>query len=683
MVLPLHDHHDDYTTTDHDNDTKVKVKKGFLRKSFDVLFTDGRGTIHILRWTGFLIVLWNERLAFLLTSLRCIPSDHASTSKDPISNPGVHRMMITILADPQLIDRESYEHLNDLPLGLNKVAYKVVRWAANTYVRKAFQAVVRIQGRAQSDSVIWLGDLLDGGRRAVNTNEDVLQYERHVSRFKSLFPERVPTVYVPGNHDIRIPLTHNVIFEGESLESRRRWLQSWGTWYDVERKRYTWSVGQSVKDTGAQLHHTITSRNTKGGKREHIDSLYQKREKQVFDQHQKRAPLPSFSQKSPSQRVILRPKGGPQRIVIESNDWKRTVNARFPLYLNSNSENPTHEIALVDALHLAGMSPATSSFDNKEQEDLDSAWLKQHDHLDFQQQIKDSQWYKEGKTRFPETIDFIEGIQSTSAASTSDVQEPVRILISHIPLHRPAGTPCSTQHSLTSTNSSDQAVRIDDQGWHRESFHRDSIEQGVDQYATYQNALARPVSKWLLHHSNAKLIFSGDDHDHCHVRHQYSQEDDQQGHFAEELTLKAFSMTGGVRKPGYARLLLNWDDQLQKASAIAMPCALPDQIEIWTKVYPLSLSALILFLIIDRKWIFGRGIDRWMRDKMIGFHSSSNAFPITPLRSTTGGFEARARREIRRTAMLNRPIFIERNILREVRGMILLPLIVWLWLQLF
>lgn len=683
MVLPLHDHHDEYTTIDHDNDTKVKVKKGILRKSLDVLFTDGRGTIHIFRWTGVLIVLWNERLVFLLTSLRCIPSDRASTSKDPIPNSGVQRMMITILADPQLIDRDSYEHLNDLPLGLNKVAYKIVRWAANTYVRKAFQAVVRTQGRAQSDSVIWLGDLLDGGRRAVNTNEDVLRYERHVSQFKSLFQEHVPTIYVPGNHDIRIPLTHNVIFEGESLESRQRWLQSWGTWYDDERKRYTWTVGQSVKDNRSQSHHTITSRSTKEGKRENIDSPYKKREKQSFDQYQKRAPLPSFSQRLTSQKVILRPKGGPQRIVVESNQWKRTVNARFPLYLNSNSENPTHEIALVDALHLAGMSPATLSFEDKEDEDLDSAWLNQHDHLESQQKIEDPQWYKEGKTRFSETIDFIEGIQSKYVTGNSDVQEPVRILISHIPLYRPADTPCSPQHSFSDTNSSNQLIRIDDQGWQRESFHRDSIEQGVDQYATYQNTLARPVSKWLLHHFNAKLIFSGDDHDHCHVRHQYSHKHDQQGYFAEELTLKAFSMTGGVRNPGYARMLLTWDDQSQKASAIAMPCALPDQIQIWTRVYPLCLWALILLLIIDRKWRLGRGLDRWMRDKMIGFHSSSNAFPITPLRSTTGGFEARARREIRRTAMLNRPIYIERNILRELRGMIVLPLLVWLWLQLF
>jgi len=680
MVLPLHERDDDYTTIDHDNDNKVKQQRGILRKTLNVLFTDGRGTIHILRWAGVLIVLWNERLSFLLSSLRCIPSDHASTSKDANPTRGVQRMMITILADPQLIDRDSYENLNNLPLGLHKIVYGIVRWAANTYVRKAFQAVVRTQGRAQSDSVIWLGDLLDGGRRALSTNEDVLRYERHVSRFKSLFLERVPTIYVPGNHDVRIPLTHNIIFEGESLESRQRWLQSWGTWYDVERKRFTWSIGQSLKNSRPELHHTITNRDILEGQRENVENT-----NQSFDQHRKRAPLPSFSKLSPSQRVILRPKGGPDRIVVESNEWKRTVNARFPLYLNSNSESPTHEITLVDALHLAGMSPATTSFDDKKgQEEMESAWLKQQDHLDSHQQIEDPQWYKEGKARFSETLDFIEGMQSTHVTDNSNIPEPVRILISHIPLYRPAGTPCSvTQHSLMNVNDSSQQIRIDDQGWHRESFHRDSIEQGVDQYATYQNTIARPVSQWLLHHSNAQLIFSGDDHDHCHVRHRYMHKHDKKDNFAEELTLKAFSMTGGVHTPGYARMLLTWDDQSQRANAIAMPCALPDQIQIWTKIYPLSLFALIIFLIIDRKWRLGRGLDRWLRDKLITFSSSSTAFPITPLRSTTGGFEARARREIRRTAMLNRPIYIEKNILREIRAMIILPLIVWLWLQLF
>ena len=672
MLLPQHDHDDDFTTIDHDNEDKVKVKRRILRKTFDVLFTEGRGTIHILRWTSVFVVLWYERLTFLLSSLRCVPSEHM-----PNSTLGVQRMMITILADPQLIDRDSYEDLKNLPLGLHKLVYGIVRWAANTYVRKAFQAVIRTQGRAQSDSVIWLGDLLDGGRKAVKTNEDVLRFERHVSLFKSLFLERVPTVYVPGNHDIRIPLTHNIIFEGESSESRQRWLQSWGTWYDDERKRYTWSVGQAISNSHSQLHHTITGRTVK--ERVNFDSLFKKKREnknyaiESFAQYQKRAPLPSTL--SSSQKVILRPKGGPQRIVVESNEWKRTVNARFPLYLNRNSEDPTHEIVLVDALHLAGMSPATSSFDTKEQEDLEAAWLNQHDHLDFRQQIEDPQWYKEGKARFKETLDFIEGLQSTS-----DVQEPVRILISHIPLYRSAGTPCSIQHNLMNMNTS---IRIDDQGWHRESFHRDSIEQGIDQYATYQNTLARPVSQWLLHHSNPHLILSGDDHDHCHVRHQYSQKQDQQNYFAEELTLKAFGMTGGVRTPGFARLLLTWDDRSQRASAIAMPCALPDQIQIWTKVYPLSLFALIIFLMIDRRWRLGRGLDRWIRDNTIRLSPSSMLLPITPLRSTTGGFEARARREIRRTAMLNRPIFIEKNILREIRAMIFLPFMLWLWLQLF
>lgn len=672
MVFSLHDDNDAYTTIDHDNDNKVKVKRGILWKSLDVIFVEGRGSIHILRWIGVLIVLWNERLIFLLSSLRCIPSEYASKED-------VHRLMITILADPQLIDRDSYENLNNLPLGLNKLAYMIVRWAANTYVRKAFQAVIRTQGRAQSDAVIWLGDLLDGGRRAINTNEDVLEYEKHVSRFKSLFHERIPSIYVPGNHDVRIPLTHNFIFEGESLESRQRWLQSWGTWYDDERKRYTWSVGQSIKESGSKLNAIVASRNIKDDQREELRSPHWD-----TNQYQKRAPLPSFSKSMSSQRVILRPKGGPERIVVESNGWKRTVNARFPLYLDSNRENPTHEIVLVDALDLAGMSPATSTFENRQQSEVEDAWLKRP-----YDRREDPQWYKEGKARFKETLNFIEGMQSIGSTSQSGIQEPVRILVSHIPLHRPSNTPCSViqpEEREGRTKNMTQTftpIRIDDQGWHRESFHRDNIEQGVDQYATYQNMLARPVSQWLLHNLNAQLILSGDDHDHCHVRHQYQGRHDRQNLFAEELTLKAFSMTGGVRTPGYGRIVLLWNNVSQRASVITMPCALPDQIQIWTKVYPLCLLTFFIYLVIDRKWRLGRGLDRWMRDRVIEFSSSSFAIPFTPFHSTPSGFEVRARREIRRTAMLNKPIYIERNILREIRGMLLLPLIVWLWLQLF
>lgn len=56
-----------------------------------------------------------------------------------------------------------------------------------------------------------------------------------------------------------------------------------------------------------------------------------------------------------------------------------------------------------------------------------------------------------------------------------------------------------------------------------------------------------------------------------------------------ELTLKAFSMTEGVRRPGYARLDLLPATASEPSSASYTPCLLPDQIRTWTHDYPCLL----------------------------------------------------------------------------------------------
>lgn len=90
---------------------------------------------------------------------------------------------------------------------------------------------------------------------------------------------------------------------------------------------------------------------------------------------------------------------------------------------------------------------------------------------------------------------------------------------------------------------------------------------------------------------------SGDDHDYCDYRHPNG---------VREVTLKAFSMAMGIRRPGFQLLslippptdpnLLN----LPHRTHADMPCFLPDQIKIYTARYlPLGILTLLVLCWIN------------------------------------------------------------------------------------
>jgi ethanolamine phosphate phosphodiesterase len=85
-----------------------------------------------------------------------------------------------------------------------------------------------------------------------------------------------------------------------------------------------------------------------------------------------------------------------------------------------------------------------------------------------------------------------------------------RILLTHIPLYRPDGTPC---------------------GPLRESPRSIRVGKGYQ----YQNVLAPSLSEEIIQTVRPLLVFSGDDHDHCFVEHHYS------GMNIPEHTVKSFS----------------------------------------------------------------------------------------------------------------------------------------------
>ncbi|PWW80306.1 hypothetical protein C7212DRAFT_356479 [Tuber magnatum] len=177
------------------------------------------------------------------------------------------------------------------------------------------------------------------------------------------------------------------------------------------------------------------------------------------------------------------------------------------------------------------------------------------------------------------------------------------ILLSHIPLYRPADTPC---------------------GPHRQSRNPIHIGGGYQ----YTNTLPEPLSQEILHKTGAKHVFSGDDHDACTVAHEY----DDGKRKAEEVTVRTFAWTMGVRQPGFLMVsLLNDGSRDGKETVLIRECLLPDQIGIYLGYVELLIQTLIIVLLnmARRRGVLwwwcrclgpgrGREEDRGKRERLLG-----------------------------------------------------------------
>lgn len=189
------------------------------------------------------------------------------------------------------------------------------------------------------------------------------------------------------------------------------------------------------------------------------------------------------------------------------------------------------------------------------------------------------------------------GRLTDSHSPTGPVTAP-RILLTHIPLYRPEGTSCG-----------------------RSREHSRPIHQGAGR--NYQNEVDSRASQYLLRTVRPSLIYSGDDHDYCVVRHEGVSSPLDGVTPVTETTVKAFSMAMGVRRPGYHLLSLYGplppagtasasaalaqadadeleleDDPPVSFTYTQSNCLLPDAIATYLHVYlPLALSVLAFFLV--------------------------------------------------------------------------------------
>ncbi|KAF2400323.1 hypothetical protein EJ06DRAFT_494026 [Trichodelitschia bisporula] len=165
------------------------------------------------------------------------------------------------------------------------------------------------------------------------------------------------------------------------------------------------------------------------------------------------------------------------------------------------------------------------------------------------------------------------------------------ILLTHVPLWRDPGTPCGPlrEHYPPTLGSDGKPL---------ESDTRNAIRSDGAGYQ-YQNSLSEAVSRDITTSiGNLSWAFSGDDHDHCDVRHRRYPS---AGAGIREITVKSISWAMGVRKPGFVMLSL-WNPVGEGGEAResgetvqAHLCLLPDQLGIflrYAQLFVLTLLAL-------------------------------------------------------------------------------------------
>ncbi|CAD0037748.1 unnamed protein product, partial [Aureobasidium pullulans] len=247
-----------------------------------------------------------------------------------------------------------------------------------------------------------------------------------------------------------------------------------------------------------------------------------------------------------------------------------------------------HTFVSIDAVSLSAMGQPDSSPElwNSTMQFLDNAqYLK---HKAVRAELKEQQGLiPHRRWAHAVTTPHDLGYQPTKQELAKEPKpEFPTILLSHVPLYRPEGTPCGPlreKYPPAAPNlkhDKPNAIRI----------------AGGYQY---QNVLTQEISKTVAEKiGNIAHAFSGDDHDYCEVVHpDYASRHDRG---IREITVKSISWAMGVRKPGF-QLVSLWNPVDENGESLrdgptlqTHLCLLPDQLSIFIRYGILAALSLIV-----------------------------------------------------------------------------------------
>ena len=521
-----------------------------------------------------------------------------------------HRLVF--VADPQIVDPHTYPG-RPWPLSTLTERY------TDRYMRRNYQL---INAKLDPDSIVFLGDLFDGGREWATQAPGPLKtsQRKKIERLKA------------KNEEERQKADSQSKAEDGSAGDSRLQKRSWAS-YDKEltgnehpetvkledhnidkrgndRKEFVYGESGRWKSWGMKQWNTEYDRF--GRMFFDTSQLYPRTQRRTIPAWDVRAhPLNVLNGASDVDREEHAVIGGKARRLLTSlpgnhdvgfgSGVQLAVRDRFTARFGESNRVDVlgnHSFVSIDAPSLA----AYSQFAINGQASPDAAEERQH--------------------IWKPAMDFLDGVQTSAASAIADnvaeyypehdhevslkhsVEEPNSkelerasspktkpklpvVLLTHVPLYRDPGTDCGSL---------------------RERGHAISISGGYQYQNTLTRELSNEVAQKVSRAGDIVHVFSGDDHDYCDVWHRYNV-----GNMGEnrspkpttvrETTVKSFSWAMGVRRPGF-QLLSLWNplDDTGKPMTNSLPtvqthlCLLPDQIGILINYGKLAGFTILVLL---------------------------------------------------------------------------------------
>jgi len=285
---------------------------------------------------------------------------------------------------------------------------------------------------------------------------------------------------------------------------------------------------------------------------------------------------------------------------------QRGVRDRFQAYFGDGNRIDiiaNHSFVSLD-------TPSLSALAQPDPDEVTSLWqptrafldtAKTHKHRLTQRQLRLYQGLPP-TPRLPHHVISLDTADSTNAdptdtstdTTTNNTTDFPTILLSHIPLYRPPGTPCGPLRERwppTPPPSGHPPLESDD---------RNAI--AVRGGYQYQNVLEGNLSATIAEKvGDIQYAFSGDDHDYCEVLHR--------GYASaaggiKEITVKSVSWAMGVRRPGVVLVSL-WNPVDKQGKSVGKGpktvqtklCLLPDQIGTFLR-YAMLFAVTVMLLAV-------------------------------------------------------------------------------------
>ncbi|GJJ70354.1 ethanolamine phosphate phosphodiesterase [Entomortierella parvispora] len=406
------------------------------------------------------------------------------------------RYRIVIIADPQLTDWFSYKQ--------SGIGLWLTEFYTDLFMRRSFR---RLHAKFQPDAVLYLGDLLDGGRETMDRE----RFDRNRDRFL----ERVFDTTRSGWNLQPVVMDQEDRRQGskdgdndndnntDEKEGEWEWKENEKRLCDEsEKDLQTGAEGGSsgerennVEDTpnGMQGDTNLVADNSnKNNNSDARASRGREKEINISGRYSQLLQVPLNA----DERSLIRSEGKSVRLYVAGNHdygfgntiirqavkrYKREFGS-----VNYEIQVGNHTIVVLDTLALS--SNITS--------------------------IRD------------EAQEFLTRIAKEEPTSP-------RILFTHVPLFRMDSTFCGERREA------DNSI-VDDYG-----------EQ-------YQNLVNSTLTKDVLRSIRPDVVFSGDDHDWCEIAHDLDQR------LTPEVTLPTFSFAQGIKQPGFVLLTLYNPEEITK-----------------------------------------------------------------------------------------------------------------------